>query len=277
MARRTGKVWVSGVGWVQKKLTEDRDYSNYENDSWAFLISFFRWYPDVLCDILRSPDAKYKNEELIQRAMMRAFSRYQFVDITGCRSLTKTNTKMKQKLVWNILWPGVKSSYYGPSYKQQAELAKMAFREIQEDYPPLAKHYMVASESKDSFEINTKFGSSLTINAIRGKNIHDVTAEEYAQEEAPAFDFDEYSTVVLCAVRLLHMVQGERDPTFIPYQQHSITSAGRKQNHSYETRCNHMKSMLRGPSDGRTLARDRSLPDAALCVGHAAKERIHPG
>lgn len=248
MARRTGKVWVSGVGWVQKKLTEDRDYSNYENDSWAFLISFFRWYPDVLCDILRSPDAKYKNEELIQRAMMRAFARYQFVDITGCRSLTKTNTKMKQKLVWNILWPGVKSSYYGPSYKQQAELAKMAFREIQEDYPPLAKHYMVASESKDSFEINTKFGSSLTINAIRGKNIHDVTAEEYAQEEAPAFDFDEYSTVVLFAVRLLHMVQGERDPTFIPYQQHSITSAGRKQNHSYETRCNHMKSMLRGQS-----------------------------
>lgn len=248
MARRTGKVWVSGVGWVQKKLTEDRDYSNYENDSWAFLISFFRWYPDVLCDILRSPDAKYKNEELIQRVMMRAFARYQFVDITGCRSLTKTNTKMKQKLVWNILWPGVKSSYYGPSYKQQAELAKMAFREIQEDYPPLAKHYMVASESKDSFEINTKYGSSLTINAIRGKNIHDVTAEEYAQEEAPAFDFDEYSTVVLFAVRLLHMVQGERDPTFIPYQQHSITSAGRKQNHSYETRCNHMKSMLRGQS-----------------------------
>lgn len=179
---------------------------------------------------------------------MRAFARYQFVDITGCRSLTKTNTKMKQKLTWNILWPGTKSSYYGPSYKQQAELAKNAFTEIQEDYPGLARHYVVENASKDAFGISTKFGSTLTINAIRGKNIHDVTAEEYAQEEAPAFDHDEYTTVVLYAVRLLHMVKGERDKTYIPYQQHSITSAGRKQNHSYETRCNHLRMMMQGKS-----------------------------
>ena len=199
-------------------------------------------------DILREPEAKYKNEELIQRVMMRGFARYQFVDITGCRSLTKTNTKMKQKLVWNILWPGTKSSYYGPSYKQQAELAKTAFHDLQDDYPSLTKHYVVENESKDAWSVSTKFGSTVTINAIRGKNIHDVTAEEYAQEEAPAFDFDEYTTVVLYSVRLLHMVKGERDKTYIPYQQHSITSAGRKQNHSYETRCNHLRAMVRGQS-----------------------------
>lgn len=201
-----------------------------------------------MCDLLRSPEAQYPNEELIQRVMMRTYARYQFVDITGCRSLTKTNTKMKQKLVWNILWPGVKSSYYGPSYKQQAELAKTAFHDIQNDYPGLTKHYTIDSEGKDTWGISTRFGSSMTINAIRGKNVHDVTAEEYAQEEAPAFDFDEYSTVVLYAVRLVHKVQGERDPTFIPYQQHSITSAGRKQNHSYETRCSHLKLMRQGKS-----------------------------
>ncbi len=249
MPKRTGKVWSPGVGWVAKRPTKERDYTEYaESDSWAFLISVFRWYPDVLLDILRSPDAKYKNEELIQRVMMRAFARYQFVDITGCRSLTKTNTKMKQKLVENIVWPGTKSSYYGPSYKQQAELAKTAYHDIDEDYPGLTKHYVVESESKDSFALSTQFGSTFTINAIRGKNIHDVTAEEYAQEEDPAFDFDEYTTVVLYAVRLLHMVRGERDQTFVPYKQHSITSAGRKQNHSYETRCNHMRAMVRGQS-----------------------------
>ena len=248
--RRTGKVWVGGVGWVQKKLTEDRDFAMTEEEceSWAFLISFWRWYPDHLLDLLRGPDAKYKTEELIQRVMMRAFARYQFVDITGCRSLTKTNTKMKQKLTWDILWPGTISSYYGPSYKQQAELAKAAFEEIQGDYPLLTKHWQIDNMGKDSFGISTKFNSSITINAMRGKNLHDVTAEEYAQEEAPAFDFDEYTTVVLFAVRLLHMVQGEIDPTYIPYQQHSITSAGRKQNHSYETRCNHMKAMIKGQS-----------------------------
>lgn len=179
---------------------------------------------------------------------MRAFARYQFVDITGCRSLTKTSTKMKQKLIWNILWPGTKSSYYGPSYKQQAELAKAAFQEISEDYPAITKHYAIDNQSKDSWGISTKFGSQISINAIRGKNIHDVTAEEYAQEEIPMFDHEEYRTVVLYAVRLLHMVQGKRDPTFIPYQQHSITSAGRKQNASFETRCNHLLAMKRGQS-----------------------------
>lgn len=44
MGNRTGKVWMSGTGWVTKKLTEDRDYKEYQNESWAFLISFFRWY-----------------------------------------------------------------------------------------------------------------------------------------------------------------------------------------------------------------------------------------
>ena len=245
---RTNKVYLGGVGIVDAHMTIARDYTEYQNESWAFLISFFRAYPDVMADIFRSPDAKYKNEELIQRVMMRTFCRYQFVDITGCRSLTKTNTKMKQKLIWNILWPNTKSSYYGPSYKQQAELAKVAFHEITEDYPVIAKHYTIETEGKDNWCVSTQLGSTITINAIRGKNIHDVTAEEYAQEETPAFDFDEYTTVVLYAVRLLHMVQGEKDPNFIPYQQHTITSAGRKQNHSYETRCKHLRAMQRGQS-----------------------------
>ena len=108
--RRTGKVWVSGLGWVKKRATTERDYSAFEDDGWALLISFWRWYPDALCDLLRDPNADYANEELIQRVMMRAFARYKNVDITGCRGLTKTSTKFKQKLTHNILWPGTKSS-----------------------------------------------------------------------------------------------------------------------------------------------------------------------
>ena len=239
---------VANVGWVQDDGTQKRDYDEYCNDSWAFLISFFLWYPDALLDVMRDDGANYKNEELIQRVMVRAFARYQYVDITGCRSLTKTNTIFKYKLTNGILWPGTKTSYYGPSLRQQAKLAKSAYKEMQDAYPALTKHYNVDSMAKEDFGISTPYRSMLTVNGTRGDNIHSVIAEEYAQEEAPAFDFEEYSTVILFAVRMVHMVQGERDRTYIPYQQHSITSAGRKQNHSYETRCAHLRAMQRGQS-----------------------------
>lgn len=247
--RRASKQYVPGVGWTTKKLTQDRDYSEIaENESWAFLISFFRWFPDVLLDILRSPEADYPTEELIQRVMMRAFARYQYVDITGCRGLTKTSSKLKQKLCFNILWPATKSSYYGPSYKQMAPIASKTFQQLKHDYPALTAHYEVKADGVDRFELSTEFGSSFSISAYRGDNINDVTAEEYAQEELPAFDYTEYKRVVLPAIRLVHRVDGRIDPTYPARQQHSITSAGRKQNHAYETRCSHMILMSRGES-----------------------------
>lgn len=247
--RRGSKVWVKNVGWVKKRDTSDRDYSDYQTEAWAFLMSFFRWYPDVLLDILRSPEARYPNEELIQRVMMRVFARYQFVDITGCRSLTKTSTTFKTKMVLNLLWPGTKTAYYGPSLKQQAKLAKSAYTEIKESYPALTRHWAEEAMGKDDFSISTEFNSRITINSTRGDNIHNVVAEEYAQEDGgQPFDHDEYATAVLYAVRLVHMVRGERDRTAVPYQQHSITSAGRKQNPAYETRNKHMMLMKQGKS-----------------------------
>ena len=57
-ARRGGKVWSADIGWIKKQETEERNYSEYCNESWALLISFFRWYPDVMQDVFRSENAK---------------------------------------------------------------------------------------------------------------------------------------------------------------------------------------------------------------------------
>lgn len=46
MARRAGKVWSPGVGWVSKREVEQRDYSSFESEWWAFLVWVIRWYPD---------------------------------------------------------------------------------------------------------------------------------------------------------------------------------------------------------------------------------------
>lgn len=246
--KRNGKVWSASLGWVQVKSTESVNYDEFQEEGWAFLISFMRWFPDFMLDLMRSDEADYDNEELIQRVMMRVMAEYQYVDITGCRGLTKTNTTFKEEYVEGIVWPGTKTSYYGPSYKQLARIASKTHAQIEHDYPGIAKHFTVEAESTDKFELSTPYHSYFAITAIRGDNIHKVIAEEYAQEENPAFDYEEYKRVVLPAVRLQHMINGKSDPTYVRFKQHSITSAGRKQNHSYETRSRHYQMMQRGES-----------------------------
>lgn len=245
--RRGGKVWTPGTGWVRIQNTEDRNYDDFCNDSWALLMSFFRWYPDIMLDVFRSDDAKYELP-LIHRVILRAFARNQFVDITGSRGLGKTTTNMQYSCVQNLIWPGQKTVYTGPSYKQQAALAKAAFDDLTNDYTVIAKQYTIDNQGKDSWSISTKFGSDIGINTSRGRNFHDVTAEEVAQEENPPFDGEAYRTITLYAVRLVHMVNGRRDPTSISYRQRTITSAGRRQSFAFENRRAHFQAMMRGQS-----------------------------
>lgn len=180
--------------------------------------------------------------------MLRAYARYTDVAITGTRGMTKTYTKMISEMLNGIAWPGTQVLYTGPSLKQLASIGGKTFHAIEHDYAALSKHWRVTAESKDDFKIETDYGSAFYIGEKRGDNIHAATAEEFAQEENPPFDFDEYTTIVLPAVRLRHNVNGEPDPNFVAYKNHSITSAGRKQNHAYQVRCEVMKEMARGES-----------------------------
>ena len=207
-----------------------------------------RWYPDKGCDLFRDEFADYANEEIMQRLMMRAYARNADVAFTGTRGITKTSTKFKYAMLNGLVWPGTQSAYYGPSYKQMALIGSKQFKQIAHDYPALAKGWRVTAESKDDFKIETDLGSAFYISAFRGDNIHDVTAEEFAQEENPPFDFTEYSTIVLPAVRLRHNVNGKPDENFVAYKNHSITSAGRKQHPSFPVRCDTLKEMYRGES-----------------------------
>lgn len=180
--------------------------------------------------------------------MLRAYARYTDVAITGTRGMTKTYTKMISEMINGVAWTGTQVLYTGPSLKQLASIGGKTFHDIEHDYAALAKHWRVTAESKDDFKIETDYGSAFYIGEKRGDNIHAATAEEFAQEENPPFDFDEYTTIVLPAVRLRHNVNGEPDPNFVAYKNHSITSAGRKQNHAYQVRCEVMKEMGRGES-----------------------------
>lgn len=243
---RKGTVWTAGAGWVRSQEYEAAQYDGL-GDGWGFLISFWRWFPDMLCDLSRSDEADYELT-LLQRVFMRAKARYQYCDITACRGATKSFCSILEEGCEGLLWPGITTAYFGPSLRQTAKIGADTWETIQENYPALAAHYNVEVKGGDRFKITTGYGSSFSIDAFRGANLCKVVAEEYAQEEAPPFDIEDYKRVVLPAVRIEYRVKGKRDPTYVRFKQHSITSASRRQNHAYETRCRHIRMMARGES-----------------------------
>lgn len=244
----TGYTWTAGHGWVKKKTDTSRDYREIDADAWCLLVSFWRWYPDALLDILRAETCE-NDLEFIQRIILRVFARFREAIITGCRSLTKTYCAEAGRLVRGIVYPNIKMRYFGASLGETAAIGSATFQQLKKDYPALASHYRVNNDCLDRFEIETIFGSQFTIRTMRGDNAHDSIAEEYAKEEMPCFDFDTYQKIVLPAVRLEHKVNGEADPNFIAFQKHAITSAGRQQNHAFETRRDAVHRIIAGTRD----------------------------
>ena len=89
-AYRSGdsRIQIKSTGkWVKPKRERAFDYEKINKKSWALLISFFRYYPDYLLDLLRAKNAEF-GLELIQRIMLRVQARYQISYITGARGLT---------------------------------------------------------------------------------------------------------------------------------------------------------------------------------------------
>ena len=234
--------------WVDTDKERKQNYDAYDADACALLVSYWRWYPDKFLDLIESESSDY-SLELIQRVNLRAFCRYQNVFVTGSRGTTKTYAVFLSDLVKGVLWPGIQQAYYGPSLKQTADICAKTWKQIEKNYPMLAAMWNVVSMSSDRFVLETKFGSRISITAMRGDNIHCVTAEEAAQEETgQQFDYDQFEAVVTPAVRLLRMVGKKPDTNFPQNQFQYITSAGSQQNRAFEKRLSAYKEMREGKS-----------------------------
>ena len=234
--------------WVDTDKERKQNYDVYDADACALLVSYWRWYPDKFLDLIESENSDY-SLELIQRVNLRAFCRFQNVFVTGSRGTTKTYAVFLADLVKGVLWPGIQQAYYGPSLKQTADICAKTWKQIEKNYPMLASMWNVVSMSSDRFVLETKFGSRISITAMRGDNIHCVTAEEAAQEETgQQFDYDQFEAVVTPAVRLLRMVGKKPDRNFPQNQFQYITSAGSQQNRAFEKRLSAYKEMREGKS-----------------------------
>ena len=243
----TGKVYSKKQGrWVPKDLSKAFDYDNLDFQSGAFIISFFRWYPDALCDMTRSETAKYKLE-LPQRIILRTICRFRNTYITGCRGLTKTYCILLGKMIKGILYPGERMRYTAPAQKQAAALATQAFHQIESDYPIIASHWAIRNDAQDMFKITTVYGSEFTMYSPRGDNCSETIAEEIGQEGRDPFDMDKYEQDVLPTCRLERMVNQQPDKFAVQLQHSHISNACSKTNRAYSVHreaC--LKDMLHG-------------------------------
>lgn len=215
-------------------------------ESWSFLISYWRQYPDKLLDILESENPLFYLEP-VQRMNIRAFFRYQHAFITGSRGLTKSTTAFPAKLLLGILYPGITMRYAAPTKEQMASIAGEKWEVVKKQWSGLASHWEQRSAAKDTFELRTKFGSVITISVERGNDCNSISAEEIAQEESgKAFDFERFANAVLPTARVPRMVNRERDPFFPHFQKNYITSAGSQQNAAFEYRRDTFNEMVDG-------------------------------
>lgn len=243
----TGKVYSKKQGrWVPKDLSKAFDYESLDLSSGAFIVSFFRWYPDCMADMCRSETAKYKLE-LPQRIILRSICRFRNTYITGCRGLTKTYCILLGKMIKGILYPGERMRYTAPAQKQAAALATQAFHQIESDYPIIASHWAIRNDAQDMFKITTVYGSEFTMYSPRGDNCSETIAEEIGQEGRDPFDMDKYEQDVLPTCRLERMVNQQPDKFAVQLQHSHISNACSKTNRAYSVHreaC--LKDMLHG-------------------------------
>ena len=228
-----GKTFSRKLGkWVTKNKNRAFDYERMPNqDSAALIISFFRWYPDYLADMLRDENARY-GLELPQRLMMRIDARYRNVYITGSRGLTKTFTKILTKELEGATYPGEIMRYAAPNQKQAASLAAQAHHEVERNYPILGTIWKIKNDRSDMFRMETNYGSEFGMYSPRGDNSSQTIAEEMAQEGSKddTFDMEKYERDIFPTCRIVRTINNETDRTHINRKHSHISNASTRQN-----------------------------------------------
>lgn len=243
-----GKRWSKTLHqWVKRAEPRPVDYSQQDEDSWALLLSYFRWYPDRLLAICQDEDADF-NQQFIQCLIWRIDARYKETFVTGTRGLSKTFTKMAGSAVEMLVWPKERIRYFGPTMNQAADLAKAAYEQVAKNYPVLTNQLMIKASNDGEFWVIGETGSEFRVSVKRGDNCHHIVCEECGQEDEYPFDHERYQAVVDPTNRLRHMVNNRPDPTHVDFKKQYITSACSQVNDAYKYRCDIFNDMLQGKS-----------------------------
>ena len=244
---RTHKFNSRSEGMVKISTTERVDYSKFATPEWEFLISVFRFWPDILEDICEGERAEYSNS-LMNRVTKRYMARYRETFTFACRGYGKTSCLISDKCNKGILWPGEITGYYAPAEAQAAPLASKAYAGWERNVPLLAAHWKRISDREDRFAVATINGSRFIMDIDRGIDTSGVVAEECAQEDKNPFNWTDFNQIVLGTNRLDHKANGVSVPSHIDSQIHYISSCSRQENESYSVYKSIRQEMMEGGS-----------------------------
>ncbi|MBQ0124755.1 MAG: hypothetical protein KBS59_00335 [Clostridiales bacterium] len=265
--------------WIKKSKEKTFDYDTLTEEqqrSAALIISFFRYYPDLWYDMIRSKNAKYKIE-LPQRLFLRVWARYRNTYTTGSRGIAKSYTLQLGKDHDGIFFPGEKIRYVAPAQKQSAKIASDAFKTVEENYPLMASWWNKNNDRADMFRITTPYNSEFTMYAPRGDNCAAIVGEEIAAEGEDGFDIETFEADISPTCRLTRKIHGITDRAHINLKETYISNASSRQNRAFTVyRHNALKDMLYGDKyDGFCM--DISWISSLLCnirdIAYFKKER----
>ena len=228
-----GKTFIKSLGkWVTKKKERVFDYDALNSDAMAFLVSFFRYFPDYWYDIMRAEDAKYELA-FIQRLMLRINANFRNVYMTGARGATKTFVANMSETHDGEFFPGEIARYCAPAQVQSAVLASAAFKAVCRDYPYKKDIWDVHNDRIDMFRISTMYGSEFTMYAPRGDNCSAIVGEEMGQEGKDGFNIEDFSANISPTCRLDRTVNRKPDRCHIDQKRHYIGNACSRTNKAY--------------------------------------------
>lgn len=233
--------------YVKRTTKEATNYDKYATKSWALLIAFFRYYPDILEDICQGENVEFTNSP-INRMMKRAAARYERTFFYASRGTGKTTNIVSDRCNKGILYPGEITGYYAPTEKQAAPIASKAFATYKRNTPLLAAYWSEDSNAANSFRLSTKNGSKFMMSIPRGVDTSSLIAEECGQEDKNPFDWENFNQIVLPTNRKEYKVAGYTTMGAVNLQVHYITSASRKENPAFQVCESIREDMKRGGS-----------------------------
>lgn len=168
---------------IKMNTNETQSFLNKHIDQYVAFISWARWYPDLLLDLI-TPEKGGIHLTFDQRVFLRCMSR--FVSLYGVfpRGYGKTWAEIISSFLVAILYPGITIALSAQTKANAAELLKDKYDEITRQYPLLKNEMYKPKASKDDFELKFTNGSRIDVLAnaqtSKGQRRNRIQIEESA-------------------------------------------------------------------------------------------------